>query len=118
MIRQLFAATDDVIEEARRSVPRCLTTEEREKAYLNPEPPVWCIRNEKRPYHTGEWKQWLGFRGQNTTVPLPSTKEWDEWRGKRVSSKLSTLPNCPIDAERHRQAPTCMFQYDSNARRL
>jgi hypothetical protein len=33
-------------------VPRCLTPEQRERLFLAPEPPRWCIDMRKWPYDT------------------------------------------------------------------
>ena len=51
---------------------RCFTRERREAAFLESEPPEWCIELEKWPYHTPEWKQWLSESraGRNPTLPF------------------------------------------------
>ncbi len=67
-----------------RVVPRCLTPEQLDAAFLPPEPPRWCVTgpgNEaetdpalwepKWPYHTPEWRDWLVARDRGEDPPLP-----------------------------------------------
>jgi WD40 repeat protein len=73
------------IAEARRLVPRCLTTLQLESAGLDPAPPRWCISgpdhvNEKDPakwegkwpYQTLEWREWLVARDRGESPQLPN----------------------------------------------
>lgn len=61
-----------ILDTARNSAPRCLSVDERERYFLDPVPPRWCItgaglEGEARvqnwqpvsPYRTLEWRQWL-----------------------------------------------------------
>jgi WD40 repeat protein len=68
---EVFQTTDDLIDAARKVVPRCLTRARREAAFLEPEPPAWCIEMEKWPYHTTAWKQWLADRRAGKQVEMP-----------------------------------------------
>jgi len=47
----------------------CMTQEQRVAAFLNPDPPIWCIEMEKWPYQTQEWKSWLRNKRANTALP-------------------------------------------------
>ena len=60
-----------MIEDAKARLPRCLTAQQRTAAFLNIEPPSWCIEMGKWPYHTAEWKQWLAgnLAGKNPRLP-------------------------------------------------
>jgi WD domain, G-beta repeat len=72
-------STQELVERAKERVPRCLTRDQREKAFLAAEPPAWCIEMEKWPYHTQDWKDWLRFKKANADPPLPDTPEWQPW---------------------------------------
>ncbi len=39
-----------LIDEAKARLPRCLTKKERERQFLSPTPPAWCIELKKYPY--------------------------------------------------------------------
>jgi len=67
----VFPTTQALVDDTKWGIPRCLTRARREAAFLEPEPPEWCIELEKWPYHTPEWKQWLSERraGRNPTLP-------------------------------------------------
>jgi WD40 repeat protein len=69
----------ELIGEMKRLVRVCLTREQRETAFLDPEPPTWCVEMEKSPYHTQDWKEWLRFKQADTSPPLPDTPEWQPW---------------------------------------
>jgi hypothetical protein len=71
---RIFFITQNLVDNAKDAVPRCLTRERRERAFLDPEPPSWCIEKEKWPYHTAEWKQWLADRAAGRNPPLPVDK--------------------------------------------
>jgi hypothetical protein len=60
-----------LVDDTKRVIPRCLTRARREAAFLEPEPPEWCIELEKWPYHTPEWKQWLSETRAGRNPPLP-----------------------------------------------
>ena len=72
-----FASTQDLVDEMKRIVPRCLTLDERLKAFLEPEPPAWCIEMEKWPYRSQEWKDWLAAKRANAARPMPDTPRAD-----------------------------------------
>jgi WD40 repeat protein len=55
-IWHLFESTQEQVDEGKRVVPRCLLPDEREKAFLEREPPQWCIDMEKWPYQ--DWQTW------------------------------------------------------------
>ena len=71
LLWDVFPTTQALVDDTKRGIPRCLTRARREAAFLEPEPPEWCIELEKWPYHTPEWKQWLSERraGRNPTLP-------------------------------------------------
>jgi WD40 repeat protein len=47
----VFTSTQELIDHAKASVPRCLTPNQREKFFLHPHPPQWCDAMKKWPYH-------------------------------------------------------------------
>jgi hypothetical protein len=62
----------EIVALAKAASPRCLTTEQRRQFFLPAEPPNWCIEQEKWPYHTPAWKQWLSSdRLTGKRPPLP-----------------------------------------------
>ncbi len=71
--------TRHLIENATKAVPRCLTREQRQQAFLSLEPPGWCIEMDKWPYQTQDWKEWLRFKRANANPPFPDTPEWQTW---------------------------------------
>lgn len=73
---RLFPTTQSLIDTAKKSIPRCLTTDERKAAFLDPEPPAWCIEAQKWPNQTQAWKDWLARRqsGQNPPMPKAETQ--------------------------------------------
>jgi WD40 repeat protein len=70
----VFSTTQALTDVAKIVVPRCLTPEQREKAFLDPEPPVWCVEMEKWPYDGRDWKDWLNSRRAGGNPPLPQHK--------------------------------------------
>jgi tetratricopeptide (TPR) repeat protein len=77
--------TAALVQRAKELVPRCLTEGQRNKVYLPPEPPRWCITGAGResekntaewkgkwPYHTKEWKDWLAAKDTGKSVILPT----------------------------------------------
>jgi WD40 repeat protein len=73
---------------ARRTVPRCLETLQREEAGLDPAPPRWCITGPdhvaekdpsrwqgKWPYNRKEWRDWLLARDKGESPPWPNLHE-------------------------------------------
>jgi hypothetical protein len=55
----VFLTTKDLVDDAKLIIPRCLTSARRTAAFLETEPPAWCIEMAKWPYNTSEWKRWL-----------------------------------------------------------
>jgi len=64
----------------------CLTPAQRKAAFLDPEPPRWCITgvsldhetdsaqwHGKPPYQTADWKQWLVAKDKGENLPLPGS---------------------------------------------
>ena len=78
-IWDVFPTTQDLVDHAKEIVPRCLTRQRRQEAFLDPAPAAWCIEMEKWPYHTADWKDWLKFERANANPPLPDTSEWQSW---------------------------------------
>jgi hypothetical protein len=72
-IWRVFSTPQNLIDEAKTLVPRCLVLERRAKAFLEPEPPAWCIETEKWPYQAPAWKDWLAAKRANVERPLPDT---------------------------------------------
>ena len=70
---------EELIETTQSRATRCLTRAQRVAAFLDPEPPLWCIEKEKWPYHSQDWKDWLRFRKASAKPPLPDTPEWKSW---------------------------------------
>jgi WD40 repeat protein len=70
-IWQLYATTQDLVDDAKRIIPRCLTRTERERYFLDPAPPAWCIETARMPYDTDAWKSWLALRKSGQTPPFP-----------------------------------------------
>ena len=79
-IWRLFESNQEEIDEGKRLVSRCLSGKERQAAFLDPEPPMWCIEMEKWPYATQDWKDWLPFKRANADPPFPDAPEWQSWR--------------------------------------
>jgi dipeptidyl aminopeptidase/acylaminoacyl peptidase len=48
----VFPTTQDLVDHAEEVVPRCLTRQKRDEAFLETAPEAWCIGMEKWPYHT------------------------------------------------------------------
>ncbi len=68
---RVFPTTRALVEHAKQIVPRCLTQDERTSAFLNAEPPAWCIDMAKWPYQTEDWRLWLKHERANANPPLP-----------------------------------------------
>ncbi len=50
-IWEVYKDKQFLINYAKTIVPRCLTIAQRQRFYLGPEPPQWCLTKKKRPYH-------------------------------------------------------------------
>jgi Tol biopolymer transport system component len=71
-LRILPGGTEEIVAVAKAASPRCLTAEQRRRFFLPAEPPAWCIEQEKWPYDTLVWKQWLGSdTRKDKGLPLP-----------------------------------------------
>jgi WD40 repeat protein len=81
---QLFRTTQQLVDAAKLAVPRCLSGDEREKFFLEPEPPRRCItgtgleaeRDPTKwrpiwPYQGAEWRRWLSARDRGMSVEAP-----------------------------------------------
>jgi hypothetical protein len=82
-IWRVFLTTQALIDDAKDKVPRCLTREQRTRAFLDPELLRWCIEMQKWPYSGPDWKEWLRYKRENATPPLPDTPEWAQWVAAR-----------------------------------
>jgi WD40 repeat protein len=51
---EMFPTTQDLIEETKRALFRCLTPQQLNALFLGSNPPSWCIKMQKWPYHTAE----------------------------------------------------------------
>ena len=77
---QVFSNTSELIDDSRKIISRCLTREQRKSAFLDLEPPEWCIELSKWPYHTDDWRLWLKHKRSNLDPPLPVASGWQPWR--------------------------------------
>jgi hypothetical protein len=87
-----FANTQELVNDAKRAIPRCLTRLQRQRFFLDPEPPAWCIDMEKWPYQSQDWKDWLRFKRANANPPLPITREWQPWIAARDGAQSTPKP--------------------------
>jgi hypothetical protein len=72
-LSRIFPGTEEIVAVAKAASPRCLTAEQRHQFFLPAEPPTWCIEQEKWPYDTLAWKQWLSSDTlSGKRPPLPS----------------------------------------------
>jgi WD40 repeat protein len=76
-IWRVFKSTAELIDQVKVDVPRCLTPDERESAWLEREPPGWCIEQRKWPYNDEAWTQWLADRNAGRTPKMPAIKTTD-----------------------------------------
>ena len=76
---RVFPTTRALVEHAKQIVPRCLTQDQRTSAFLNAEPPAWCVDTTKWPYQTEDWRLWLKHKRANANPPLPGTPDWSKW---------------------------------------
>jgi WD40 repeat protein len=83
LIWHIFPTTQDLVDDAKKMVPRCLTGEQRERAFLDPVPPAWCVELEKWPYQTQDWKDWLRHKRAYDSPPFPNTPTWQPWIAAR-----------------------------------
>ena len=69
----VFADITAMLERAKAMLPRCLTRDQRLAAFLDAEPPAWCIDMEKWPYAAQAWKEWLKYKRAGANPPLPDS---------------------------------------------
>lgn len=69
---RVFQILEALITEARQATPRCLTVRQRETAFLDSEPPAWCIDMGKWPYQSAAWEQWLADTRAGKHPHLPA----------------------------------------------
>jgi hypothetical protein len=74
-----FTSTQDLVDDSKQTAQRCLTREQRQRAFLEPEPPAWCIESSKWPYNTQDWKDWLRYKRGNQDPPTPDSGDWQKW---------------------------------------
>lgn len=79
----IFPTTQALVDDAKAAIPRCLTRQQRDEAFLDPEPPAWCIEMAKWPYGSQDWKDWLKYKRSDAAPPLPDTPEWQSWAASR-----------------------------------
>src|SRR5262249_17674544 len=53
-VQHIPATTDELVKLSKRAVPRCLTLQQREDAFLEVRPPAWCVEMERWPYDKGD----------------------------------------------------------------
>jgi len=70
-LRQHIEGKDRFFDYARRSVPRCLTIDQRAELLIEREPPGWCIELAKWPYGSRVWRGWLKAKEDGENPPLP-----------------------------------------------
>ncbi len=73
LLRIFPGGTEEIVAVAKAASPRCLTAKQRHQFFLPTVPPSWYIEQEKWPYDTLAWKQWLSsdtLTGKRQ--PLPS----------------------------------------------
>jgi len=88
---------DAMLDFSKAHLPRCLTAEQRAQAFLEPDPPAWCIELAKWPYDTSAWKDWLRFKRENAAPPLPNSSEWRPWLASRSGSDGQTTRDAEHD---------------------
>ncbi len=84
----IFDDVQATVEYFKQRITRCLTQRERQEAFLEPEPPHWCITGHNReresdpakwqgkwPYDTTEWKAWLVDLRQGTKSAMPTRQQ-------------------------------------------
>jgi WD40 repeat protein/energy-coupling factor transporter ATP-binding protein EcfA2 len=73
-IWRLLPTLDAARDVAIKIVPQCLSSTDRKKFGLDPEPPRWCIDMAKPPYNAPQWKQWLVDKDAGKEAILPSSQ--------------------------------------------
>jgi dipeptidyl aminopeptidase/acylaminoacyl peptidase len=85
-IWSIFPTTQALVDEARGRVPRCLTSEQRRKAFIDLNPLEWCVDAQKWPNHTQDWHDWLRYKREGSNPPRPGSSEWNSWVAARTTS--------------------------------
>jgi WD40 repeat protein len=83
-ISPFFDKTTSLVDQAKNTVPRCLTTAQMNTFHLGAIPPRWCITGSGReqetdstkwqprwPYDTPEWRQWLSATDRGGQLAPP-----------------------------------------------
>jgi hypothetical protein len=86
-IWRLFPTTQALVDDSKRAILHCLAADQRERFFLVPEPPAWCVEMKKWPYVTQDWKDWLRYKRANANPPLPGTPEWNPWIAARSNAR-------------------------------
>lgn len=58
----------------KKETPRCLSPAQLDSYFGERDVQPWCIENEKWPYQTAEWKDWLLKKATDKTAPIPAVK--------------------------------------------
>jgi WD40 repeat protein len=79
-----FSEPDDFVSHVQRTLPRCLTPEQREIYAVETEPPAWCIEMKKWPYDSEDWRAWLKYKSEGLNPPMPKDPDgrlkWQLWQ--------------------------------------
>ena len=77
-IWRIFSTPQALVDAAKASAARCLTSAQRTQYFLPPAPPTWCVERRLWPYHSDDWQAWL-----------PKQKAW------LASGRLGNVPPLP-----------------------
>jgi hypothetical protein len=69
-----FPSRTTTAADLKKETPRCLSPAQLDSYFGEREVPPWCIANEKWPYQTVEWKDWLSKKDTDKTAPMPGAK--------------------------------------------
>src|SRR5262249_10134612 len=86
-IWEVPVSTSRSIELAKHRTQRCLTSQERERAFLDIEPPEWCVEQSKWPFAGESCKKWVDLRRKGSRPPIPTPEEWEEWVTNHSSNR-------------------------------
>ena len=77
----------ELIDRSKDVIPRCLTLlERRDQAFVDHEPPDWCIELNKWPYDSEPWKEWLRHKKQGAAPPFPDSLASKSWIGDHAGA--------------------------------
>jgi hypothetical protein len=68
---QLYPSFSKLVQRSAQTIPHCLTGHERTEAFLDPEPPSWCIETGKWPYDNQAWQNWLTAKRAGRIEEMP-----------------------------------------------